>query len=169
MTVPSFRLALDAGQAGSAPQFRDIADIQSDKLKQIHAYWSGLRAGERLPKRSDLDIDQIGYVLPNLNLVDVHRDPLDFRMRLHSVRGSDYVGADITGKSIRDYPDEGYAAFVWAVYEAAVNTRDAKVVSERLFMTDHRIMRWEGVVMPLDDKSGHVGMLLIAFQLFDRA
>lgn len=162
-----FRLELPAGRSATAPQFRDLADIRSDRLRRLHEEWLALRDGDRLPRRDQLQIDRLGYVLPNLNLVDVQRDPLDFRCRVHSVKGSDYVGANLTGRSVRDYPDPTYAAFVWAVFEAAMRSREAKLVSERLIVTGSRIFRWEGVVMPLEAADGEVDKLLVAFELFD--
>lgn len=161
------RLALQPGQSPFAPQFRSLAEIRSDKLHRLHDYWAGLCDGDRLPQRAQVEIDRLGYILPTLNLVDVHHDPLDFRFRVHSVKGSDYVNADLTGKSVRDYPDPQYAAFVWAVFQAVMDSRQAKMVSERLFMTGSRIFRWEGVVMPLEDASGRIDKLLVAFELFE--
>ena len=51
------------------------------------AYWQGLRRGRKLPARSDLDPTEIPAVLPGVILVEVLRDPLDFRHRL--------VGTDV--------------------------------------------------------------------------
>jgi len=162
-----FRLDLQPGQSATTPRFRPLSDISSEKLHRIHAYWTGLCDGDRLPRREQLEIDRLGYILPTLNLVDVQHDPLDFRFRVHSVKGSDYVNANLTGKSVRDYPDPQYAAFVWAVFQAVMDSRQARMVAERLFMTGSRIFRWEGVVMPLEDASGRIDKLLVAFELFE--
>lgn len=162
-----FRLDLEPGQSAAVPRFRSLSEIGSEKLHRIHAYWLGQCDGDRLPRRAQMEIDRLGYILPNLNLVDVHHDPLDFRFRVHSVKGADYVDADLTGRSVRDYPDPQYATFVWAVFQAVVESREAKMVSERLFMTDSRIFRWEGVVMPLAEASGRIDKLMVAFELFE--
>lgn len=46
------------------------------------AYWQALRRGRRLPARTDIDPAEIPKLLSGTILVDVLREPLDFRYRL---------------------------------------------------------------------------------------
>jgi hypothetical protein len=59
------------------------------------AYWQTLRRGRRIPSRADLDPTEIPRLLPGVILVDVERQPLDFRYRL--------VGSDIDSISHRPF------------------------------------------------------------------
>jgi hypothetical protein len=50
--------------------------------EQLFAYWASRRQGAKLPSRRDLHPGDIKRLLPTLSLIDVVRDPLDFRVRL---------------------------------------------------------------------------------------
>jgi hypothetical protein len=51
-------------------------------VQEFHRYWLELRRGRRFPSRRDIDPGAIRHLLPNVLLLDVHRDPLDFEYRL---------------------------------------------------------------------------------------
>src|SRR3990167_1459587 len=50
--------------------------------EELYAYWSGLRHGPQLPGRGDIRPEDFKRLLPTVSLIDVRRDPLDFRLRL---------------------------------------------------------------------------------------
>ena len=52
-----------------------------------------------------------------------------------------------------------------AVYEATVERRAPQIVIEDMFLTDRRVMRWEGMTLPLQDESGKVSLLIVAFEI----
>ena len=50
--------------------------------EELYAYWAGLRHGPKLPGRCDIRPEELKRLLPTVSLIDVRRDPLDFRIRL---------------------------------------------------------------------------------------
>ena len=80
--------------------------------EELFAYWAGLRHGARLPGRQDIQPGDIKRLLPTISLIDVTRDPLDFRLRLAGTGLYGVYGREITGKGL----DEVYnsaAADYW--------------------------------------------------------
>jgi hypothetical protein len=68
--------------------------------EQLFAYWASRRSGARLPARRDLDPAAIKRLLPTISLIDVVREPLDFRMRLAGTGLYDVYGREITGRCL---------------------------------------------------------------------
>src|SRR5690349_8079353 len=59
-------------------------------------YWNAKRLGRRIPERADFDpVLEIPKLLPNIILIDVQLQPMDFRFRL--------VGSYVRQNLSRDY------------------------------------------------------------------
>ena len=57
--------------------------VSSDPgVHEFYRYWLDLRGDRRFPSRRDVDPTAIPHLLPNVLLLDIHRDPLDFEYRL---------------------------------------------------------------------------------------
>ena len=55
--------------------------------EELYAYWARLREGGRLPGRDDIRPDDFKRLLPTISLIDVQREPMDFRLRLAGALG----------------------------------------------------------------------------------
>jgi len=74
--------------------------------QEIYAYWASLRRAQSLPARRDIDPGALKRHLPTISLIDVQREPLDFRMRLAGTGLYDLFGREITGEALaRVYPE----------------------------------------------------------------
>ena len=155
----------EGADPGRAIVYRGVDDLRSARLQAVFAIWQSRCQGELLPSSLGFDILDYGSAMTNINLVAVRHDPLDFIFRVHSVKGAAYIGKDMTGLSVDDYPEPRYRDFVKAVFTAAASSRAAKVVVEDMFMTETRMLRWEGVVLPMQDAEGAVADLLVAFEV----
>lgn len=58
------------------------ADPIEAVLSRIEAHWNDIRGERVMPSRGDIDPAVLGSVLPHVILLDVLREPLDFRYRL---------------------------------------------------------------------------------------
>jgi len=58
------------------------ADQSVDLIEEAWAYWNRIRGTRRMPSRTDFDPIDIPRLLSSTALVEVLRDPLDFRFRL---------------------------------------------------------------------------------------
>ncbi len=70
--------------------------------EELFAYWCSLREGARLPARRDLDPAGMKRLLPTISLIDVRRDPLEFRVRLAGTGLYGVYGREITGRRLTD-------------------------------------------------------------------
>ena len=89
--------------------------------EELYAYWAGLRRSGRLPGRDDIHPDDFKRLLPTISLIDVHRNPLEFRLRLAGTGLYGVYGREITGRTLA----EAYSATA------------ARGVPYRALATDH--------------------------------
>lgn len=156
--------------SATAPPFvpRAVEDLKSERLKKALEVWqSKCPAPDQLPPADEFDILDYRAAMGNINLLAVHHDPLDFVFRVHSAKAAEYIGRDMTGRTVDDYPEPQYGAFLRAVYTETTSTRKPQVMIEDMFMTDNRLMRWEAIAMPMEDSAGQVSTLIVAFEILD--
>jgi len=104
--------------------------------EELYAYWAGLRHGPKLPGRDDIRPEDFKRLLPTVSLIDVRRDPLDFRLRLAGTGLYSVYGREITGRTL----DEVYnsaAAEYWR-HELA------KIVEDRRPAVGVHSLSWRG-------------------------
>jgi hypothetical protein len=70
--------------------------------EELFAYWASLRSGGRLPSRGDIDPIHFKRQLPTVSLIEVMREPLDFRMRLAGTGLYSVYGREITGRRLSE-------------------------------------------------------------------
>ena len=136
------------------------------RLQRFYAYWDERRAGRRFPARRDLDPVDFKYILGFVMLMEVHREPLRFRFRLHGAELVRHGGYDMTGKWIEDLPGEENRRALRDRCLTLVETGQPQFVrSERLL--DGRLLRYEAVWVPLADDGETINMLMRALSYRD--
>ena len=90
--------------------------------EELFGYWASLRAAGRLPGRRDIDPGRFKRHLPTVSLIDVRRDPLEFRIRLAGTGLYGVFGREITGLALEQ---------VHGPAEAAAWRRELTAVAER--------------------------------------
>ena len=139
--------------------------IESPKLRRLYGDWQQRRGGRSLPARADFDVLDLEYVMGDLNLLDVLRDPLRFRFRVHATNATLRLGYDLTGKMVDEYPGPAYRALVQEHYSAVVASRAPHRVLYDPFETAARVLRWEGLILPLGADGETVDMLMAGLDL----
>lgn len=76
-------------------------------LADLHAYWRACRGRQPFPARGDIDPVDIPSLLEYLVLMDVLRDPLDFRYRLVGGHIVEHSGRNVQGQTIRGLMADG--------------------------------------------------------------
>jgi len=104
--------------------------------EELYAYWAGLRHGPRLPGRGDIKPEDFKRLLPTVSLIDVRRDPLDFRLRLAGTGLYSVYGREITGRGLDDVYNSA-AADYWRV-------ELGKIVEERRPAVGVHSLSWRG-------------------------
>ena len=104
--------------------------------EELYAYWAGLRSGARLPGRGDIKPEDFKRLLPTVSLIDVRRDPLDFRLRLAGTGLYSVYGREITGRALDDVYNSA-AADYWRI-------ELSKIVEERRPAVGVHSLSWRG-------------------------
>jgi hypothetical protein len=82
----SVNSSLSTQPASGRRTIQRLAPLDSSKFhpkaRQLFAYWLRIHPADRLPGRQHLQPAEIPELLPNLCLVEVHREPARFRYRL---------------------------------------------------------------------------------------
>lgn len=128
--------------------------------EELYAYWAGLRSGAKLPARRDIHPECFKRLLPTVSLIDVRRDPLDFRLRLAGTGLYGVYGREITGRTL----DEVYNSSAAEYWRAEL----AKVVAERRPAVGVHNLAWRGAAhmsilwlrLPLASNGRDVDMIL---------
>ena len=137
------------------------ATVRHPRLKRFYDYWFAKRRGRRLPARRDIDPLEFPYVLGDLMLVDVLRDPERFRVRLHGTNLVLRAGYDMTGKSLDDLPRPEYRNYVLDRCRGLVAGREPlALVHDRIL--DDRLSRYEALWLPFADNGTDVDLLICA-------
>ena len=137
----------------------DLADLQHEKTRQLLQYWRDRCTSERLPARTDVDPIEMDFILGNVVLIDVLRDPLRFRYRLIGANLTEHVGFDPTGLMIDQHPDRTFQEMVVTVLTEMVESGEPMAI--RLDdLVDARDRKFEAVLLPLATDGRTVDMVL---------
>jgi hypothetical protein len=140
----------------------DIAEqIEHPLLRKFYAYWMTKRGARRFPARHDIDPLDFPYVLGNLMLVDVLRDPLRFRIRLHGTELAQRAHYELTGKMLDALPVPEYRNYVIERCRGLVAS-GAPLSVRQDRMLGGRPQRYEALWLPFSDDDETVNLLACA-------
>lgn len=138
-----------------------LGRITSPPLHRLYDYWEARCRGGLLPGRRDIDPLDLGFILGNLVLVDVLRDPLRFRYRLN---GSNLEAAfrlyGLTGTWVHEHPDPGFRARALEVYGGIASTGRPASNSWNTVL-DGRSRFYDSLLLPLAADGRTVDMVLV--------
>jgi hypothetical protein len=142
-----------------------VAQIGSSSVaarahEELFAYWAGLRRSGRLPGRPDIHPAHFKRHLPTVSLIDVVREPLDFRVRLAGTDLYGVYGREITGNTLGEVYSQS-AADYW-------REELTKVVRDRRPAVGVHSMAWRGAAhlstlwirLPLASNGADVDMIM---------
>ncbi|MBI3708459.1 MAG: PAS domain-containing protein [Proteobacteria bacterium] len=143
-----------------------LAQIRHPDLRRLYEYWDARRAGRACPARQEIDPLDLKYAIGHLMLIDVLRDPLQFRYRLIGTHVTQRMGCDLTGKTVDEVPDPAYREQIRKSFGAVVESgRPSLSHYERPIRGQPR--RFEVLRLPLSDDGATVNMLLVAAMYFE--
>lgn len=137
--------------------------IRSPMLQRLQRDWESRCRGRRMPARADFDPVDLKYVLGHLSLVDVRRNPLSFRFRIHASNVAARVGFDLTGKEVDAIADMHYRKLVRDHYTAVVEQRRPVFKFRDRVMTDNVCLHCEVLALPLGNDGETVDRIMSAF------
>jgi hypothetical protein len=141
--------------------------IIEPRLRRLYDYWLERKGHRRFPARRDIDPLDFPYALGSIMLLDVLRDPLRFRVRLHGTELVKRDTDDLTGKFFDDMPMTDFHRIAVERCTRLVGTGDPAVFHlDRVL--DNRVRRYEALWLPLSDDGANVTMLVCALIYQDR-
>jgi hypothetical protein len=146
----------------------DAARLAPNLLERGLDYWDSKRAGRRMPRRRDIDPLEIPQLLSHVVLIDVLRDPLDFRYRLIGTAITARMGRDCTGEILSAQPHHGEGSAAW---KSLVRILDEKrpIVSHVAYVgINPWVSRYRDISMPLSEDDDAVNMIfgVLQFDMF---
>ena len=171
----SLRMPAGSGRPHLAPPFMPAdnstltwsprpEDCQTAATARIYQYWRDCRGTRPFPARADLDPLSMRVALGNIALIEVHRDPLRFRIRLIGTDQVERLGFDPTGLWLDAIPTPEYARLLIARLTEIVARPEPLLVRNRQLL-DHRWYDYEALWLPLGSDGRTLDMVL-ACQIF---
>jgi len=141
----------------------ELDAMRHPALCRLYADWQLRRNGHALPARRDFDPLGMKYILGNLSLVEVRREPLRFFFKVHASNVAARLGFDLTGKFLDDYPDAKHREMIREHFTRSV-VEGAPVLARREAQaTDTLILHCEAIALPLAKDGKTIDALLTGF------
>ena len=134
--------------------------LRAPALQRLYQDWDDRRRGREFPARANFDPCDLHYVLGDLALIDVLREPLRFRFRLHPTNMVARLGVDLTGKFIDEIADRRHVLLAKDQFTEAIETRQPVVRHHHAIKTDHRVWNCEILVLPVSSTGSDIDMLM---------
>ncbi|AHX11323.1 sensory box protein [Neorickettsia helminthoeca str. Oregon] len=132
-------------------------------MGQLCEYWKQIQGGNKFPKKSDLDVDEIGHIMPYCVVVDVHQD--DGKIDYH-------VG--YVGSKVRQFADKGifHETFIQFVspdtetfqeyLDEVLETQEPMTDSGEALNGNQEEVRFRQCILPLSDDGEKVTSMICA-------
>lgn len=131
-------------------------------FRPLLEYWEGHRSGRIAPGRADIDpVDLPTSLLPHILLVDVSRDPLDFRYRLAGTAADTIHGQNLRGVRIRELQPEAFSRLLQDDLERMAEEVAPQFVQLSYTNRAGKIRQYRVLRLPLCDADGRLEMVLI--------
>lgn len=139
--------------------------LNSPRLREAYIYWDAKRQNKLMPSRADIDPVEIPRLLPYVILIDVVREPLDFRYRLMGTQACILMHRDFTGQMFSKIPGNGKESALWQACEAVVSSK-APMYWQIPYLGPERFRHYEDVSLPLSKDGVNVTMIfaVISFE-----
>lgn len=139
----------------------DLASSDERSFRFLIEYWQNKHRGGKLPGRKAIDPVELKPVLPQLILIDVEREPLDFRYRLAGTLTYDIFGFDLTGRRVRDIPPPDWGDTVWRSLAELVETRQPQYVRLDFTTEEGNVRSYRVLRLPLAEDGVTVDCVLV--------
>ena len=156
----------DIKDAANLPYREDLLDLSAltPKIQWAYRYWKNKITSGGLPSRQDLSPVEMISILPNIILLDVQWDPLDFRYRLIGTDIDRHSEQNHTGKWMSEIPERRAPSTVWDNC-AMVATNIQPSCRSIPYVGRHRdFATTSQITLPLSSNGKQVDMLFIVIE-----
>lgn len=140
----------------------EYPEVISPILREGYGYWRGKRGDHPFPARSDFDpLMEAPKLARNMMLLDVERDPLDFRYRLIGDKLRDHMGENWVGRRWSEIPQQRPPNPIWLHHQWVVENRLPRFIRPNYVGPHREFMFIESAVLPLGADPARVDMLML--------
>lgn len=138
----------------------DEVDLSGDLFVAAHDHWAGLRGpGRAMPRRDELDpLEMPRRLLPYSELVEVLRDPLDFRYRVIGTQIDRICQRCYTGLTIRQIPLQRPPSGMFDFFALAYERKSPLCVRLPYVGPDRFVEGIRSLLLPLGEDGCEVSM-----------
>ncbi|KKJ78778.1 hypothetical protein WH95_01550 [Kiloniella litopenaei] len=126
-----------------------------------YKYWLSKCRGDAIPSREDISPAEMVSFLPNILLLDVQKEPLDFRFRLIGTRIVPLLNRDYTGELMSTIENLKSPNSVWKNCCKAVERAEPVYAFTPYVGPKKDILDVEDLILPLASDGKNVNMLMI--------
>jgi hypothetical protein len=146
----------------------ELGAIPSELLQRMLTYWQSKCGGHPMPSRADIDPIEFAWGLGNVSLLDVERDPLQFRYRLAGSKLTRIMEVDLTGCSIDDIKQADSRDLMRKHLQEIVQTAKPSVYCISI-TNGGGPQTYLRLALPLRAADGSVGMILTMIEMIGPA
>lgn len=137
-------------------------DIKSPNLQRFLYDWHNWRGERAFPARADIDPLKLRYILGNLSVIDVLRDPLRFFFRIQGTASVDRTSFDLTGKMLDALPNETLRNIMHNNLALTLEKRAPFLIFHESMSLYKAYGHLEVLVLPFSSDQDIIDMLVIA-------
>lgn len=136
-------------------------------LQRLLEYWKSKTLGRKLPARRDIDPVEIPKIMPHLAILDILRDPFDYRYRLTGTKFVEAIGHDRTGMRAREI-FKGPALEQTVALIARLAERGVPLAFEgNMHWIDKSYRHFQALCLPLASDGETVDMAIMGLHIAD--
>lgn len=137
-------------------------DFTSDLQREFYDYWLEIRGGRLMPSRADFNPGRIPLVLSSVIMVNVHQDPLSFKIRLMGTECVNAAGLELTGCWIDSIAN---TEKIIKRYQWLVKNKQPYFSTDNLEWAHKKFKNFTSIVCPFS-KDGETVDLLISSNIY---
>lgn len=135
--------------------------VNSDRLSRLFRFWKDLGGAQGLPCRADFSPEQLGFILGHITIVDVLRDPLNFRYRLIGTRLEEAGRRGDQGKTLDQIEPETYRNMIGQTFRQVVDFRQP-LCHHISYLHHQNMVSYEQLILPFRHRGAEVEVLVEA-------
>ncbi|MBG04686.1 MAG: hypothetical protein CMM59_11505 [Rhodospirillaceae bacterium] len=135
--------------------------FKSPSVRRGYEYWRSKCKDGALASRSDLDPIEIPAILPHIILLDVEKNPRDFRYRLIGTLVCKHLLQDWTGTHMSEIEHQKPPSTIWLNCERVVDTRRPLKANTPYIGPYKEFLEAEDIILPLEGPDGSINMLFV--------
>ncbi|WP_321389863.1 PAS domain-containing protein [Emcibacter sp.] len=138
-------------------------DLTSDYQNKFYKYWQEIRGDRAMPARRDFNPLHVPDALGNLMLVDVFRNPLEFKIRLIGTNITETTGEDNTGKSAESFDNTHHILerFSWLL-----ESKKPYVTMGEFVWSARDRREYSAIVLPFSENDEDVSIIFCCLHIY---